>query len=141
MEEHKLGRNFHVIFIVVYLLGLIYFHREVPESQLVIGGSDGKNRFFTRLEGERCDSLGVPPDTSDGFHFTLALAASSLVEVPEIPDAELTLIISRSQQELGRSVPTDDINITVRGLERHLGFHLGGSEIPQLDGLVAGARG
>jgi len=138
MQEHKLRRN--VLIIILHLLVLIDFDREVPDSELVIGGSDGEDGVFTGLELKRGDGGGVPPDARDRL-VAARLVEALVVEHPQVPDPELALVVARGQQELASRVPTQHVHVAVVGAERDLSFHLGRSQVPQLHCLIHRARG
>lgn len=77
----------------------------------------------------------MPPDPRDGVKFLL-LARVSSSQHPEVPDPEFTLVISRGKQELGVSIPTENVDVAVTGSESHLALHLRRSQVPKSDSLV-----
>ena len=83
----------------------------------------------------------MPVDLGNWVNIGL-LGTYGRCEHTQIPDSDLTLIISWCKQEssLLMTVPTDYIDVAITGDPWNLGFALRGTNIPQLDCLIGWAR-
>jgi len=142
MEEHELWWNIHTVGDHVLLLLLeflfINFDREVPKSKFVVRRCNGENRFLSWLKLDWSDGLCVPSDSRNWVKLGSFTCAT---EHSQVPNSELTLVISRGEKELCMSVPAHDINVAIVSFEGHLRLHLGSSKIPKFDGSIYWAGG